>query len=222
MHLFFSDVQWNQKGFLNTKINVNIFNKIIDCYQYLQGDLWHFLLHSAASGSGISNCRFWWTGSAAVARYSPSFSFCPCLQGHSTCTLSTDTCFSALLTSFVLIYTLVEEWRLWHNMAPQKFTLQQRIYVVMYYLIQKNWRTVRLHFTTLTLISEIFEDRIISRGPPLWNKRQHARLSRSGPRFNPRSGQVSWVRFFRGFSSPIRRMSGSFRPTRSPNIIWPS
>ena len=28
--------------------------------------------------------------------------------------------------------------------------------------------------------------------------------------------------FFRGFSSPVRRMSGSFRPTRSPNIIWPS
>ena len=36
-----------------------------------------------------------------------------------------------------------------------------------------------------------------------------------------RTGQVSWVRFFRGFSSPIRQMSGNFRPTRSPNIIWP-
>ena len=30
------------------------------------------------------------------------------------------------------------------------------------------------------------------------------------------------VRFFWGFSSPVRWMSGSFRPTRSPNIIWPS
>ena len=38
----------------------------------------------------------------------------------------------------------------------------------------------------------------------------------------PGSGQVSWVRFFRGFSSPVRQMSGSFRPPRSPNIIWPS
>ena len=28
--------------------------------------------------------------------------------------------------------------------------------------------------------------------------------------------------FFRGFSSPVRQMSGSFRPPRSPNIIWPS
>ena len=37
-----------------------------------------------------------------------------------------------------------------------------------------------------------------------------------------RSGQVSWVRFFRGFSSPVRQMSGSFRPPRSANIIWPS
>ena len=28
--------------------------------------------------------------------------------------------------------------------------------------------------------------------------------------------------FFGGFSSPVRQMSGSFRPPRSPNIIWPS
>ena len=28
--------------------------------------------------------------------------------------------------------------------------------------------------------------------------------------------------FFRVFSSPVRQMSGSFRPPRSPNIIWPS
>ena len=48
------------------------------------------------------------------------------------------------------------------------------------------------------------------------------RLSRSGPGFDPRSGQVFWVRFFRGFSSPVRQMSGNFRPPRSPNIIWPS
>ena len=27
---------------------------------------------------------------------------------------------------------------------------------------------------------------------------------------------------FRGFSSPVRQMSWSFRPPRSPNIIWPS
>ena len=33
---------------------------------------------------------------------------------------------------------------------------------------------------------------------------------------------VSWVRFSRDFSSPLRQMSGSFRPPRSPNIIWPS
>ena len=58
--------------------------------------------------------------------------------------------------------------------------------------------------------------------PPLWTRRLHARLSRSGPGFDPRSGQVSWVRFFRGFSSLVRQMSGSSRPPRSPNIIWPS
>ena len=27
---------------------------------------------------------------------------------------------------------------------------------------------------------------------------------------------------FSGFSSPVRQMSGSFRPPRSPSIIWPS
>ena len=58
--------------------------------------------------------------------------------------------------------------------------------------------------------------------PPLWSKWLHARLSHSGPGFDPRSGQVSWVRFFRGFSSHVRQMSGNFRPPRSPNIIWPS
>ena len=26
---------------------------------------------------------------------------------------------------------------------------------------------------------------------------------------------------FRGFSSPVRQMSGSFRPTWSPNTNWP-
>ena len=58
--------------------------------------------------------------------------------------------------------------------------------------------------------------------PPLWARRQHAPLSRSGPGCDPRSGQVSWVRFFRGFSSLVRQMSGSFRPPRSPSIIRPS
>ena len=55
--------------------------------------------------------------------------------------------------------------------------------------------------------------------PPLWARRQHARLSRSGPGFDPRSGQVSWVRFFRCFSSPVRQMSGSFRP-QGPRISF--
>ena len=63
---------------------------------------------------------------------------------------------------------------------------------------------------------------LIKTCPPLWARRQHACLSRSGPRFDPWSGQVSWVRFFLGFSSPVRQMSGSFKPPRSPNIIWPS
>ena len=58
--------------------------------------------------------------------------------------------------------------------------------------------------------------------PLLWAKRQHVCLPHSGPRFDSRSRQVSWVRFLQGFSSPVRQMSGSLRPPRSPNIIWPS
>ena len=44
----------------------------------------------------------------------------------------------------------------------------------------------------------------------------------AGPGSIPDRDKFSWVRFFRGFSSPIRQMSGNFRPTRSSNIIWPS
>ena len=49
-------------------------------------------------------------------------------------------------------------------------------------------------------------------GLPLWSRRQHAWLSSSKPEFDPRPGQISWVRFFRGISSSVRQMSGSFRP----------
>ena len=56
-------------------------------------------------------------------------------------------------------------------------------------------------------------------GPPLWSKWLHACLSRSGHGFDHRSGQVSWVRFFQGFSSPVRQMSGSFR-SQGPRISF--
>ena len=42
--------------------------------------------------------------------------------------------------------------------------------------------------------------------PPLWSKWQHARLSRSGPKFDPRSGQVSWVRFFLTSKTNVRKL----------------
>ena len=46
--------------------------------------------------------------------------------------------------------------------------------------------------------------------------RQHARLSRSGPGFNPRSGQVSWVRFLSGFfltcKTNVRKLSAPKGP----------
>ena len=51
--------------------------------------------------------------------------------------------------------------RLLLNMAPQNFTLQQRIYLVEYYLIQKKCGTVQSCFATLTLISEIFDVRLL-------------------------------------------------------------
>ena len=41
------------------------------------------------------------------------------------------------------------------------------------------------------------------------------------PGLDHRSGQVSWVRFFRGFGSPVRQMSGKLRPQLSPDYNWP-
>ena len=55
--------------------------------------------------------------------------------------------------------------------------------------------------------------------PPLWARRQHAHLSCSGPGFDTRSEQVSWVWFFRGFSSLVRQISGNFRP-QGPRISF--
>ena len=66
---------------------------------------------------------------------------------------------------------------------------------------------------------EILENRnlnFLCKCPALWTRQQHARLSRSGPRFDPRFGQVSWVRFFRGISSSVRQMSGSVRASNVP------
>ena len=47
----------------------------------------------------------------------------------------------------------------------------------------------------------------------------HARLSRSGSGFDPWSGQVSWVRFFRGFSSPVRQIREALGP-HGPRISF--
>ena len=78
-----------------------------------------------------------------------------------------------------------------------------------------------IHNNILFNINELMTD-FLEFQCVVWARQQHARLSRSGPGFDPRSGQVSWVRLFRGFSSPVRQMSGSFRPPRSLNLIWPS
>ena len=44
----------------------------------------------------------------------------------------------------------------------------------------------------------------------------------AGPGSIPDHDKFPGWGFFRGFSSPVRQMSGNFRPTKSPNIIWPS
>ena len=41
--------------------------------------------------------------------------------------------------------------------------------------------------------------------PPLWCRRQRARLSRSGSRFDPRPEQVSWMRFFLTRKTNVRK-----------------
>ena len=44
----------------------------------------------------------------------------------------------------------------------------------------------------------------------------------AGPGSIPDRDKFPGWGFFRGFSSPVRQMSGSLKPPRSPNIIWPS
>ena len=44
----------------------------------------------------------------------------------------------------------------------------------------------------------------------------------AGPGSFPDRDRFPGKGFFRCFSSPVRQMSGNFRPPRSPNIIWPS
>ena len=59
-----------------------------------------------------------------------------------------------------------------------------------------------------------------------WRKLHNAELhalkyrgfSLSGPGFDLRSGQFSWLRLFRSFSSTKRQMSGKRRPHLSPDI----
>ena len=44
----------------------------------------------------------------------------------------------------------------------------------------------------------------------------------AGPGSIPGRDKFPGWGFFRDFSTPVRQMSGSFRPPRSSNIIWPS
>ena len=62
------------------------------------------------------------------------------------------------------------------------------------------WARIRSPVMT-SFLGEVFSGffRLAFR-PPLCGRRQHARLSHSGLGFDPRSGQVSWVMFFLGFS----------------------
>ena len=95
----------------------------------------------------------------------------------------------------------------------------QKLQYLHYIVITKPFLTL---FVIVFYILNVVITNLNGTCPPLWARLQHARLSRSGPGFDPRSGQVSWVRFFQCFSSPVRQMSESFRPPWSPNIIWPS
>ena len=66
-----------------------------------------------------------------------------------------------------------------------------------------------------------FNRLIIYSMSPLLSRRYHERLTGSRPGFDPRSGQVSWMRVLRGFSSSVRQMSGIFTPTGFPEYHLP-
>ena len=65
---------------------------------------------------------------------------------------------------------------------------------------------------------QVFHRKFRNRGTGSSMRACHA----AGPGSIPGRDKFPGWSFFRGFSSPVRQMSGSFRPPRSPNIIWPS
>ena len=72
-------------------------------------------------------------------------------------------------------------------------------------------------FTYVTTHSQTFQ--LLHLRPPLWARRQHARLSRSGPEFDPRSGQVYWVRFFPTCKTNFRKLQAPKVPEYHLAII---
>ena len=78
--------------------------------------------------------------------------------------------------------------------------------------VKKN-KNHQKHF--LNLLSAFITENMKYR-PLLWSKWQHARLSRSGPGFDPRSGQVSWVRFFSGFFLNCKTNVWKLQATKVP------
>ena len=63
----------------------------------------------------------------------------------------------------------------------------------------------------------LFCQRILRKmSPPLWARRYHAHLSRSGPGFDPRSGQVSCMRFFSEFFLTCKTNVGKLQAPKVP------
>ena len=81
--------------------------------------------------------------------------------------------------------------------------------------------TKMCHIIYLSIISDLC-NLIIITCPPLWLMGCVQSSHAAGPGSIPGRDKLPRWGFFWGFSSPLRQMSGNFRPLWSPDIIWPS
>ena len=98
------------------------------------------------------------------------------------------------------------------DLAPSDYHLFRS---TVHFLCGKNFENIEAVEVGLT---EFFTSKVHGCGSDGRMRACHA----TGPGSIPGRDKFPGWDFFRGFSSPVRQMSGSFRPTRSPNIIWPS
>ena len=149
------------------------------------------------------------------------------------CKREGDACLDQIVTGdvtwvqYVNAETKLQSMQWGHTASPKKptkchQTLSKRKLMATVFWDRRELLLVEFLERNVTTNAEHYCNKITNLRRAIQNK-HHGMLSNAVdqvvacmPGLDPRSGQVSWVRFFRGFSSPVRQMSGSFRPPKVP------